>query len=274
MLARPSIRRPAHLAFYRLLAGYVGAEVPVHFMNYGFESDQFRRHPLGLRPEHANDRLGIQLYDHLLSPLSMAGKTVLEVGCGRGGGAAYVANYLGPRRVVGLDFCHKSVRICVANHDRQVAFLTGDALRLPFRDASFDIVLNVESSHAYTSMTAFLIETHRVLKPGGSLVFGDLRWAAHRRQSGHASGLTQLQQQLRACGLVVAHESDISAGVLQARTACAEDQRALVTQHVPRGLRAVFAELAALPGTTMYRHLEDGHLVYWSAILHKRRATV
>jgi ubiquinone/menaquinone biosynthesis C-methylase UbiE len=46
---------------------------------------------------------------------------------------------------------------------------------MPFPDASFDAVINVESSHCYPSMGRFLSEVHRVLRPRGSLLFADLR---------------------------------------------------------------------------------------------------
>jgi SAM-dependent methyltransferase len=258
-----------HRAFYRALATYFGPNIPWHFMNYGFDSEHFREHPLPLRPEDTMDRFGIQLYDHLLSSLSIAGTTVLDVGCGRGGGAAYVASYLGPRRVVGIDRCHNSVRICSANHNRNVEFLTGDAQHLPFGDASFDVVVNVESSHGYPSMAAFLQEVHRILRPGGLLVFADLRWDHDGNGMTPARGLTLLKEQLCRSGLTVIHESDISAGVLRARAADQEGQRASIREHVPRGFRRAFAELAGLPGTTMYRRLEERRLVYWSSVLRK-----
>ena len=268
VLSLPLQQPSVHRAFYGLLAGYFDADTPWHFMNYGFESDRFRECPLDLRSEDATSRLGIQLYDHLLSSLSVAGLAVLEVGCGRGGGAKYVANYLTPHRMVGIDFCHRSVRICRANHDRHVAFLTADAQNLPFCAASFDVVINVESSHAYPSMAAFLEEVHRVLRPGGFLVFADLRWKP-RGNATRATGLTLLKRQLLESGLTVVLESDISGGVLRARTTDEKRQRASIRQYAPKAVQGAFAELAGLPGTTLYRCLEEGRLVYWSSVLRK-----
>ena len=56
-----------------------------------------------------------------------------------------------------------------------LAFEVGDAERMPFPDASFDAVVNVESSHCYPSMPAFLSEVRRVLRPGGHFLYADLR---------------------------------------------------------------------------------------------------
>merc|ERR1712045_162299 len=48
---------------------------------------------------------------------------------------------------------------------------------LPFEDNSFDIVIDVESSHVYSDFPRFLKEVHRVLKPGGSFCWTDFRAA-------------------------------------------------------------------------------------------------
>lgn len=269
-LSIPGTSALVHRTFYRLLASGFGPDAQWHFMNYGFDSAYFRAHPLELRRQQDPDRFSIQLYHHLLSPLAIAGSTVLEIGCGRGGGVAYIARDLQARRTVGIDLCHESVKICRTNHHgRHIAFLTGDAHRLPFRDASFDAVVNVESSHAYASMPDFLDEVRRVLRPGGSFVLADLRWNMPCRASRPGSGLLMLRQQLLNCGLVLVDESDLSSGVLRARTADDERQRTAIRELVPPGLRSAFAELAGLPGTMMHRRLAEHDLIYWSCVLQK-----
>lgn len=46
---------------------------------------------------------------------------------------------------------------------------------MPFSSQSFDIILNVESSHLYTNINEFLNEVYRVLKPNGYFCWSDLR---------------------------------------------------------------------------------------------------
>ena len=50
----------------------------------------------------------------------------------------------------------------------------GDAENLPFDDASFDVVTNLESSHTYPDIRAFLGQVRRVLRPGGWFLHTDL----------------------------------------------------------------------------------------------------
>ena len=55
------------------------------FMNYGFAPSAGA--PLPLEPVDEIDRYCIQLYHHVASAVDLAGREVLEVGSGRGGGA-------------------------------------------------------------------------------------------------------------------------------------------------------------------------------------------
>ena len=49
----------------------------------------------------------------------------------------------------------------------------GSALDLPFPDASFDVVLNVEASNDYGDRRRFFREVARVLKPDGIFLYAD-----------------------------------------------------------------------------------------------------
>src|SRR5207253_3061036 len=110
-----------------------------------------------------------------------------EVGCGRGGGCSYLARYRHPQSVLGIDISSRAIAFCRRVHSVPgLGFQQGDAEALPCPAAAFDVVLNVESSHCYGSLPAFLDEVFRVLRPGGYFLWADLvseeRWAAARRQ--------------------------------------------------------------------------------------------
>ena len=262
-----------HRVFYDVLARRIKADEGWHFMNYGFHSQHFVDQPLSLRPEDAVDRCGIQLYHYLLTSLSIAGARVLEVGCGRCGGADYVQRYLCPRLTVALDRCSRTLGIAASRgRSGEISLIAADAQQLPFVDGSFDVVINIESSHAYPRMESFLQEVVRVLAPGGFLAFADLRWAGHQVESGSVSGLDRLKEQLEHCGLRMVQAADISSGVLCARALEEVRSGALIRTYAPWGLRRAFTELAALPGTMLNRSLREATLVYWSALLQKPRS--
>lgn len=74
-------------------------------------------------------------------------------------------------RVIGCDFCHPMLVIGnekIATRAATNARLAeGDALHLPFADASFDAVTNAFGLRNLASVETGLAEIHRVLKPGG-----------------------------------------------------------------------------------------------------------
>jgi ubiquinone/menaquinone biosynthesis C-methylase UbiE len=98
------------------------------------------------------------------------------------------------KQVIGLDFSMHAIKFCQARYTAlpHVDFVRGHALQLPFPDGAFDLVINVEASHAYGDHAAFVREVERVLRTGGQLLYADHRT---RRK------VRVLKRQLRAAGL-------------------------------------------------------------------------
>jgi ubiquinone/menaquinone biosynthesis C-methylase UbiE len=146
----------------------------VVFFNFGYEEDPPMALPL--EPSDEPNRYCIQLYHQTASQVDLAGKKVLEVSCGAGGGASYIARNLGPAAYTGLDLNPASIELCRERHDVPgLDFVQGDAQNLPFPDESFDAVINVEASHQYPDFRGFLAEVARVLRPGGYFLYTDSR---------------------------------------------------------------------------------------------------
>jgi len=234
------------------------------FMNYGYRSPagpaggETRPAPV-LDASDEPDRACIQLYDLVAGAGPLAGRDVLEVGCGRGGGAAYVARYLKPRRMVAVDLAPRAVALCRARFAvPALSFEVGDAERLPFGDASFEAVLNVESSHCYGHLAAFFGEVRRVLRPGGTFLYADFRPEAE---------LAGWQAALRDAGFEIREARDLTPGVVAALDAEDDRKRALITRLVDRPLAGIFREFAALRGSELYDELRRGTFQYRSFVL-------
>ena len=80
---------------------------------------------------------------------------------------------------IGVDFCHSMVETAVkkraaSNSASRVVFATGDAMALPFRDATFDCIVNGFMLRNVADLDTTFRELCRVLKPGGRLVCLDL----------------------------------------------------------------------------------------------------
>lgn len=109
------------------------------------------------------------------------GDRVLDVCCGIGGPARYVAWKTGCR-VTGLDLTASRVEgarelTALAGLADRVDFLHGDALRMPFGPASFTAVMSQEAFAHVPGKPTLVAQCARVLRPGGRLVFSDITHA-------------------------------------------------------------------------------------------------
>jgi ubiquinone/menaquinone biosynthesis C-methylase UbiE len=104
--------------------------------------------------------------------------TVLDVGCGLGGSARYIANQHGCS-VVGIDLTDEYVDVAnklteFVHLTDKVSFKQGSALELPFPSENFDIVWTEHTQMNIADKEKFYGEMGRVLKPQGRLVFHDV----------------------------------------------------------------------------------------------------
>jgi SAM-dependent methyltransferase len=228
------------------------------FMNYGYRP-ALGTPPLALAREDEPDRSCIQLYHLVAGAVDLSAREVLEVGSGRGGGAAFVARTLRPRRMVGVDISPRTVALCRAWHAVPgLSFEVGNAERLGFADASFDAVLNVESSHCYGDPGAFVREVRRVLRPGGHFLYADFR---------PREDLDAWRAGLLDAGLRLLAERDITPGVVAALEADDERKRRQIDAQVVRPLRRAVGRFAGLRGTALYDEFRSGAVVYRAFVL-------
>jgi SAM-dependent methyltransferase len=253
----PRLKRLVWRAWYQFLARRY-PDSRWTFMNYGYRPpDAVAR--LALAPEDEPDRSCIQLYHAVASAVDLAGREVLEVGSGRGGGASYVARYLRASRVVGVDLSPRAVAFCRTRHAaRGLSFETGNAERLGFSSASFDAVLNVESSHCYGDLGAFFGEVRRVLRPGGHFLYADFC---------PRTDLDAWRAQLRDSGLQLVGERDLAPGVVAALDADDAWKRDLIQERIDRPLLRTFGQFAGLRGSIVYDELRGGALAYRAFVL-------
>ena len=102
------------------------------------------------------------------------GTTLLDVGCGIGGSSRILAREYG-FAVTGITISPQQVDRAreLTPSDVSAEFIVGDALALPFPEASFDVVWSVEAGPHMPDKALFARELLRVLKPGGILVVAD-----------------------------------------------------------------------------------------------------
>jgi len=231
-----------------------------HFMNYGYSPFAHEK-KLKLNPEDELHRYAIQLYHYLATKVPIEGTDMLEVGSGRGGGCNYIKRYFNPRKITGLDIASNAVNFSKRNYTQQgLYYKQGKAESLPFEDGYFDVVINVESCHAYGSVPKFLLEVKRVLCEGGYFLCTDLR---------SPDGMITLRRNLVSSGLRLIEEEVITENVL---TAISEEEAVKllrIKKFVPQRFQKLFKEFAGVKGSQIHLSLSTGELVYHRFVLQK-----
>jgi SAM-dependent methyltransferase len=109
-------------------------------------------------------------------PIS-ANDRVLDVGCGSGSMSRLIARSFPHAEVVGVDLREQYVDFAKARSRdegiRNVTFRGGDAVALPFADASFDVVWTKYLLQWLKEPKSAVAELKRVAKPGGFVVSCD-----------------------------------------------------------------------------------------------------
>jgi ubiquinone/menaquinone biosynthesis C-methylase UbiE len=103
-----------------------------------------------------------------------SGDQVLDVACGDGIYAAWLANRVGAAGKVlaidsSADWLHVARRTSAQHGASNVRLQRADARKLPCADGSFDLVWCAQSFYSLPDMDRCLAEMIRVLRPGGAL---------------------------------------------------------------------------------------------------------
>jgi ubiquinone/menaquinone biosynthesis C-methylase UbiE len=237
---------------YPYLTRRVGDDVL--FLNWAYEEDPAMN--LQLEAVDEPNRYPIQLYHRTATQAGdLAGKRVLEVGCGHGGGASYLTRALKPASYVGLDLNPAGIEFCRRRHPVPgLEFVQGNAEDLPFAAESFDAVINVESSHCYPHFDRFLAEVTRVLRPAGAFLYTDVRqrFECPRWEAGLAD----------ATGLRLESCREINAEVLRGIEQNSEPWGPVMDSLVPGFLRGVARKGAPMRESWIYKGVASGRSSY------------
>jgi demethylmenaquinone methyltransferase/2-methoxy-6-polyprenyl-1,4-benzoquinol methylase len=97
---------------------------------------------------------------------------ILDICCGTGDmtAALLALHPEGGEPVTGLDFSTEMLRLAEEKYKAANAiWIEGDAMSLPFPDASFDLVTSAFGFRNLRNYSAGLAEIYRVLRPGGAI---------------------------------------------------------------------------------------------------------
>lgn len=244
---------------YELLAKKVPA-TDWHFMNYGYVPNESEKSKT-LPDNSSNQQFPLQMYHYLAAKIPMEGMQVLEVGSGRGGGAKHIASFFKPSFYTAMDLAQSAVDLATRIHILpNLKFIQGNAEEIPIGPNTMDLVVNVESSHAYGSIEKFLSQVKRVLKPGGHLLLVDFR---------SDNTINKFKEQLRNSGLELLEQEDISKNVITSIELEDESKTKRIKALIPLKWQKLFSEFAGVVGSRFYLTLKDGSRSYYRFVLRK-----
>ena len=114
----------------------------------------------------------------IVEGVALAGKAVLDLGCGTGGITTFLAETYRPASIVGVDIDRGLIeratgRAAAAGLGESVTFRTVTPGPLPFADGAFDLVFSKDAMVHIEDKEALFAEIFRILRPGGGVAASD-----------------------------------------------------------------------------------------------------
>jgi len=205
---------------------------------------------------------------------------VLDVGCGIGGPSRFLAKAFGCR-VTGLDLTAEFVEVANMLAHRtelagKVTYRQGDALDLPFPDASFDLVWSQNAAMNIADRDRLYAEMRRMLRPAGRLAIQDVAagpggepyyptpWASDKSISFLFAPEVTREKLERAGFRVVAWHDPTPESLEQALARA----KALETGSLPPlGLHILIGPNFPIVSRNMVRNLEEARIRLINAVL-------
>ena len=155
----------AHYPIVDGVARFVSSE---HYTgSFGFQWNRFAKAQLD--SANGTTRSRDMFVEKTGLPLeSLAGKTVLDAGCGMGRFAEVCARAGADVHAIDLSTAVEAAARNLAHH-RNVSLYQADIMNLPFADGTFDVIYSIGVLHHTPSTKRAFLSLTRLLKPGGRI---------------------------------------------------------------------------------------------------------
>ncbi|MGD2084781.1 MAG: methyltransferase domain-containing protein [Candidatus Aminicenantes bacterium] len=226
----------------------------VTFLNLGYVANDKKQYAVKKPKKICFNKYSVRLLFEVIGDYNLEGKTIIELGSGRGGNIVTISEYYNPQVMIGLDLSPTNIQFCQENLKLDNGcFIVGDVENIPSPDSMYDAVLNLESSHYYPDMFKFYHQVFRILKPEGSFLYADIL---------PADMFKVYEEYLENMGFSILRNQDISSNVL---LSCEEISK---IRESKKNIR-LYETFLVVPGSQVYEELNTGVKRYKILILKK-----
>jgi ubiquinone/menaquinone biosynthesis C-methylase UbiE len=243
-------------------------------MNYGYAlltDDGKMMEDILTEESDKRETFSLQLYYFITGTnkafKTLNGKTLVEVGSGRGGGISFLTRYFKPTKSIGIDFSMNQVEFCKKTHSdvNELEFHQGDAesfstLKCTGKNSA-DCVINVESSHCYGNIDNFFREVNTILKEDGVFCFTDFRGA---------EGMDELKKKVEEY-FTVENSIDITKNVCHALKLDTDRRLQVIEEKCPKIFVPLINKFSGVTGSRVYQELEKGETLYHAWVLKPKK---
>ena len=257
-------RRLLWQGFYEFMSWY-NQDTDWVTMNYGYALLTDHGHMIDdllTERQDQHECFSLQLYYFITGTnkafKSLEGKTLVEVGSGRGGGISFLTRVFKPAKAVGIDFSMNQVEFCKSRHSNinQLEFHQGDAESFTtissIGEKSVDAVINVESSHCYGNIDNFFNQVNLALKEDGVFCFTDFRGA---------EDMEELKKKVEE-HFVVEKSIDITTNVCHALKLDTQRRLLVIEDKCPKIFVPLIRKFSGVTGSRVYDELKNGQTLY------------
>ncbi|CAF4093222.1 unnamed protein product, partial [Adineta steineri] len=209
--------------------------------------------------------------DKVLANVTLTDQNVLEINCGRGAGAAWCVHTHAPHSYIGIDPSQDVINLCQRLYSTtpRPSFVVADATKhLPFENESIDIILCIESTHAFDepiAITQFANEVVRILRPNGYLL-----WCSFCYMNGSGISIYDL---IASDELIIEEKINITKNVLHALDIQNKSRTNFSRRYIQPEEQEYFRRFAELSGTQIYEDMRQGRSEYWRVVFRKKTTT-
>lgn len=220
------------------------------FMNFGLSYMPCGEDNNRVKQQKIN-RNSVRLLEYVFQNISLKNKTVVDVGCGRGGLLLYCHNRDSSVNYIGVDSCIEGLQVITKN--RNDMLLCADACNLPLNNDIADIIICIEAFHAFADKRGFISECQRILRYGGTMILIDIFYEEFKDEF--------IKLLLNSDFLIINCE-DLTNNVLQSIREISDNRMSALSNNVAQ-------EIIGAPGTMLYNLMSDGGIKYYYMCIEK-----